>query len=277
VRLFNEALTPEEVFTVSTQKGEFILPQSDAPTLAVKAMGDDLVFTFDSKGGKLYTLRSNANFDIPTSSWPVLGGNMDIAATPPENTLTIARPADPKTFFVIEEFDAPPVAILSDDFESGQGAWTTGSDGASGTAWELGSPSVVGPPVANSGANCFGTNIAANYEFSANVWLRSPVIDLRLAGGATLNFAYFLSAEPGDAPLDPPYDSATVNVVDMGNNILATLEVLGNEITTDWTAFSMALPEAALGKEIKLEFRLVSDDINNGPGWYIDDVVVTVP
>ncbi|NIP92680.1 MAG: hypothetical protein GWO24_04130, partial [Akkermansiaceae bacterium] len=56
--------------------------------------------------------------------WPIVDGQMDLEATPPENTLTIARPADPFRLFVVEEFPAPPVAVFSDDFEGGQGDWT---------------------------------------------------------------------------------------------------------------------------------------------------------
>ena len=59
---------------------------------------------------------------------------------------TIPLPADSDRFFVIEEFNAPPVEVYSDNFEGGQGDWTIGSDGEDGTAWELGSPTVVGPP-----------------------------------------------------------------------------------------------------------------------------------
>ena len=40
---------------------------------------------------------------------------------------------------------------------------------------------------------------------------------------------------------------------------------------------SKSLPAEALGRNIKIEFRFVSDDIENFAGWYIDDIVVTVP
>ena len=33
----------------------------------------------------------------------------------------------------------------------------------------------------------------------------------------------------------------------------------------------------ALGKNIRIEFRFNSDELENFAGWYIDDVVVTVP
>jgi len=43
--------------------------------------------------------------------------------------------------------------------------------------------------------------------------------------------------------------------------------------------FSAALPAAALGQAVALEFAFVSDDFADadGPGWYIDNVMITVP
>ncbi|NIP97797.1 MAG: hypothetical protein GWO24_31945, partial [Akkermansiaceae bacterium] len=132
-------------------------------------------------------------------------------ATEPVNTLTIPRPDDPERFFVVEEFNPPPVSVFSDDFESGQGGWTTGSDGAAGTAWDLGSPAAVGPSAAHSPANCFGTNLAADYEIDAEVWLRSPEIDLTEAAAATLQYAQFRDIEEG-------FDLGRVAVLDAGDH-----------------------------------------------------------
>jgi hypothetical protein len=45
-----------------------------------------------------------------------------------------------------------------------------------------------------------------------------------------------------------------------------------------WVEFTAELPAAALGKSIVLEFIFVSDmDAFVASGWYIDDVVVTIP
>ncbi len=45
----------------------------------------------------------------------------------------------------------------------------------------------------------------------------------------------------------------------------------------DWGEVSESLPAEALGRNVKIEFRFTSDDLQNFAGWYIDDVVVTVP
>ena len=67
--------------------------------------------------GKVYNLLSDTGLSTEPAGWPVWDGHQDIEATPPENTLTIARPADPARFFVVAEFPVPPVTVLSQDFE----------------------------------------------------------------------------------------------------------------------------------------------------------------
>ena len=48
---------------------------------------------------------------------------------------------------------------------------------------------------------------------------------------------------------------------------------------SDWETVSRSIPAAALGKNVKLQFNFQADEFNGSafPGWYIDDVSVTVP
>ena len=288
-RLFDEANITitgvpvgREATVVQTDSGVHLAmtPCVDLPPLGLEIdyfpADDMLSFTWDSQAGMVYNLRSEVDpSNGDPRSWPIFGGHENIEATPPENTLTIPLPADAERFFVIEEFPAPPASVLSDDFEGGQGAWTTGSDGAAGTTWEFGSPTVVGPAAANSGANCFGTNLSANYADDADVWLRSPAIDLAAAGGATLNFSHYVDIEEG-------FDSGQIRLLD-ADAALAELAILQMTIDgnnpTGWEPFSKALPAAALGQNVVIEFRFNSDDFSDRTqgGWYIDDFEVTVP
>jgi bacillopeptidase F len=183
--------------------------------------------------------------------------------------LTIPIPADSTRFFVIEEYPAPPVILFADDFESGENGWTFGSDRAVGTAWELGVPT-NGPGAANSLLNCFGTNLTSNYEISADVWLRSPAIDLTAVGEATLNYFQYRDIEEG-------FDFGIISVLDATFDSLLA-EIPGSDSAMlAWELVSKSLPPEALGKVIKIEFRLTSDEIENFPGWFIDDVEVTTP
>lgn len=236
---------------------------ADAGTLSIR---------WPSQAGKLYTLRSETapSADAPVN-WPVFDNQEALEATPPENSLTIPLPADALRFFVIEEFNPPPVVIFSDDFENGQGEWTTGSDGADGTAWELGTPSGFGPTAAHSPANCFATNLSANYGEDANAWLRSPVIDLTNAAGATLSYQQFVDIEEG-------FDVGQVTVLDAADNSeLGVLQGTVDGVTTDWGPAKFSLPPDALGMNVRIEFRLMSDDFGSFAGWYLDDLEVTVP
>ncbi len=247
--------------------------------LEVDRVGDNLVFKWPSGTGLLYNLRSVAeNFSEDPFGWPVFGDNSSIVATPPENTLTVPLPPDPTRLFVIESFPAPPVSTYFDDFENGVGQWETGSDGEEGTAWELGVPA-SGPFESFSPENCFATNLGGNYTANANVWLRSPPIDLTGAEGATLRFAHYYDIEAPElvAPFTV-YDFGQLSILDATDDSeLALLVPALADFITDWEEISFALPADTLDKVIRIEFRLISDDIAFLPGWYVDDVQVTVP
>jgi hypothetical protein len=254
----------------------FEITTCETPTLffEVEADGDNLVLTWESQNGQLYNVRSESDPSRGDPvSWAIYNGHADIGATPPLNTLIIPRPADPLHLFVIEAFPIPPVVIFADGFEGGAVGWTFGSDGAAGTAWELGTPAVgVGPGGANSPTNSFGTNLNSRYEINANVWLRSPVLDLSTASDATLVYSQFVDIEEG-------FDSGTVSVLDSANNLLAEIATQVDGLTGAWQEVRLALPPAALGQMIKIEFRLQSDDFVDPTiyaGFYIDDVQVTV-
>ena len=272
VRIHDGVLTDADMLN-NYLAGPEAVPGVQRLFLDVQQSGDDLVISWASQGGKLYNLRSETGLDTAPLDWPIYDGNQDIVATPPLNTLTIPRPADSSRYFVIEEFNAPPVSIYFDDFENGIGDWTTGSDGDAGTAWALGEPTFAfGPPTANSGLNCWGTNLDAEYAANANVWLRSPEIDLTTAGAATLNFAKYVDVE------GQGFDFGTISVLDAGDDsVLAVIDASVNGTDISWKNASKSIPDEGLGKVIKIEFRLESDDIQNFAGWYIDDVQVTVP
>nr|MCS5539409.1 hypothetical protein [Roseibacillus sp.] len=153
------------------------------------AASDELEFKWDSETGKLYNLRSEAD---PSAAkpidWPIFGGNADIAATPPENILTIPMPADLTRLFVVESFPAPPVTLFADDLESGAGGWSTVVNDATGnTRWELGSPSGSTGPLTGAGdsATAWSTNLG-DYGPGSDISLRSPAFDLSGVASAEL-------------------------------------------------------------------------------------------
>lgn len=207
-------------------------------------------------------------------SWPIYGDLENIEATPPENTLTMPMPPEPERFFVIESFPAPPESIFYADFEDGLGNWTIANDGVEGTDWQVGSPTVVGPVSAFGGVNCVGTNLDGNYAEDANISLLSPPIDLTTAGSATLSYRQWVDVE------GLQFDYGTITILDASNG--TTLAVIDDDMddnTNDWEEFTTSIPVEATGKNIQIEFRFLSDDFpgTNFAGWYLDDVLVTVP
>lgn len=274
--MWNDALTAEEIDKIYQDglKGISIggLPRGPSLKVGRSQDGMQLVLSWDSKDGKLYNLRSETDLSNGDPiDWPLVGTHEEIVATQPMNVLAIPFPAEEERYFVIEEFNAPPVTIFFDDFENGPGAWETGSEGAAGTAWELGTPSAVGPAAANSPTNCFATNLASGYAIDAKVWLRSPVIDLTTAGGATLNYFNVTDIEPG-------FDFGRIAILDAadGSEIVELANPIDG-VDTLWREATHVLPAEALGKIIRIEFRFSSEELENFSGWYLDDVRVTVP
>ena len=247
----------------------------------------ELSITWESALGYLYNIRGStepASAGAP-ATWELLLEGLE--ATPPMNTaaLSIDPGATPFSLYVVERFPKPPVTLLAEDFEGGDPGWTTGfapTDLSRNTAWEIGNPSggpLTGPANASSGTNCYGTNIGTNYGIESNTWLRSPAFVLPAVPFATLSFQQWVDIDPFEtgSPLDhgqvwvlAASDLSEIGAIEMNISGLDPVE---------WTEFSGEFPEAALGQEVVLEFRFLSDNdgIFDQSGWYIDDVAVSAP
>jgi len=277
--IYDRVLSAQERFAVERSlESKYFTGERVQLRISYDSDADEHSISWESQDGLLYNLRSETD---PSASlpevWPIFDGKENIVATPPENTVTFPLPAELLRLFVVEEFPAPPMSVFSDDFDGAVKPWSTGGDTGlvPFTNWEFGSPSVVGPAIANSGANCFATNLSADYANEADIWLRSPVIDLTAAAGATLNFLQYVDIEEG-------FDSGQVRLLDAddANAELAILQAaIDGNSPVGWTDFSKALPVAAGGKNVVIEFRFNSDDFSDPTqaGWYIDDFEITVP
>lgn len=240
----------------------------------------EITLRWTSKEGMSYNVRSATNPSIGAPvTWPIFGGHENVAGGPPVNTLTFSRPADLVRLFVVEEFPTPPARLLSENFDTDADGWTHGSDGRPETAWEHGAPSEVGPTAANSGPNCFGTNLSTNYAIDAKVWLRSPVIDLSNASGTGATLCFWQYRDIDDFAEPTVFDYGEVAVLDASDESIV-LGIVTTDITgssNHWEKVTAAIPAAALGQMVKLEFRFRCDDVDQLAGWYIDDVEVTTP
>jgi len=244
-------------------------------TLTIARNGANLDFTWDSQPGMLYNLKSSNDLSLDFASWTLVEG--DIPATAPLNAKSIPRPADPFLFYIVEEYPAPPLTVLSENFDGVDPGWTSGVDaaGSPSTAWELGTPvggAATGPAAANSPDYCYGTNIGSNYGFDSNIWLRTPPINLTAHTAGTLKFKHFRDIEPDFL------DFGSIRILaadDLAE--LAVLEAKVEGTSAGWEDYSKALPAEAFNEAVIIEFRFASDEEVNQAGWYIDDFMITVP
>ena len=232
--------------------------------------------SWESKAGKLYNLRSEADpaqiAGVVSHDWPIFGGNADIAATPPENTLTIPMPDDLTRLFVVEGFPAPPVTLLTDDLESGAEGWTTVVNDAIGsTRWELGSPSGSTGPLtgADDSATAWCTNLG-DYGPNSDISLRSPAFDLSGVASAELTFKAFRDADGfGDSAVVRFLRSA--DLLQLGAETALDMTVFD----VDYTTLEVPVPTEALGENVIIEWNFVSDgSADNFSGLSSDDIEV---
>ncbi|HIG29885.1 MAG TPA: hypothetical protein EYG57_08070 [Planctomycetes bacterium] len=284
VRIYDEGLSEERIRAIFEGEDVGGVVPFEITDIDYSSADDRVTLTWESQAGMLYNLRSSSDLTGNISTWTLVEG--DIPGTPDINTKSFARPDDPALFYQLEQFPTPPLTVFSEDFDDGPDlptGWSKGVNaGDTGTTqWEAGNPAGgPGPATANSGANCIGTNLAANYGISSDIWLRTPgTIDLTTATDATLVFRQWVDMDNFDFG-----DAGTVRVLDAAGlpGTVTELAVLKTNIQglfpTAWGKFTKRLPVEALGKTVVLEFRFNSDFVPDADasGWYIDDVVVTV-
>ncbi len=224
--------------------------------------------------GKLYNLRSeldSSNGD--PAQWPIFDGQQGLVATPPKNTLVVPMPADGRRFFVVGEFDAPPVIMLSDDLESGAGGWTTViNDPGGNTRWELGAPEATTGPLtgAEDSSNAWSTNLG-DYGADSNISLRSPVLDMSTVAEAELSFMAFRDAD-GVGDIATVRFLGAVDLVQLGAATPLDMTVFD----ADWILIRMPVVPEAIGQDVIIEWNFVSDGgVDAFSGLSIDNVQVT--
>ena len=165
------------------------------------------------------------------------------------------------------------VLPYADNFESGLGNWW-----AANGSWEVGGPPTVGPESCNSGTQCAGAVLDANYPINASS-LHSPTITLPTIGATQelhLRFWHWFSLH------------ADIYGTDLGRVYVQERTSPGVwSASTQLTSYSgtsggvWTLPVVDLsaygGKTVRIHFNM---DGNNSrgtsSGWYIDDVSIVV-
>ncbi len=273
------SLFTDEARTLFAQSINWLLGVSDdANRFQLTEVSHDpasglLAISWESKPGKLYNLRSSLDpGSTPPLDWPVFDENLDLVATPPENTLTIPLPDELSRLFVVEEFNAPPVIFFADDLESGAEGWSTIINDATGnTRWELGAPSGSTGPLtgANDSATAWSTNLG-NYGPDSSISLRSPAIDLGGATSAELTFEAFRDA-------DGVADSAVVRFLRAADflQLGADADIEMEIFDSSYTSLSIPVVPEAIGENVIIEWTFSSDGSADAfSGLTIDNIEV---
>ena len=249
-------------------------------TLLISESGGSLDFSWNSREGMRYDLRSGVDLDASPATWEIhTDGDTifeDIPATATGTNVLSGIPFDgQRRFFVITEEPIPP--LLFADFEDGEDGFTVST--VAGSDWEFGTPDTIlfNDAVLNQGAlgsvNCWGTVLgdATNsdnlgyYEDPTETILSSPVIDLtNTMVSASLNFSEAL-----DLVENSDTDSAEVFVVDAD-----TGEAIGegpiyqaddtNADGIPWIPVpEISLPAESLGRMIRIEFRFKGSGVTS--------------
>ncbi|MCI0582333.1 MAG: immune inhibitor A, partial [Chloroflexi bacterium] len=171
--------------------------------------------------------------------------------------------------------------IYSEDFEG-----TPTTTAATGSQWEVGTPSIVGPAAASQGQKCAGTVIAAMYaNFISQDYLKTATLDFNGATGGTLTFKHWYQTESifdGGRILvtadDVNYEAITPLSGYPGNVFALGQQPGFNGDSTRWTTVTVdltpLLSNPAVGRTFKVVFEFATDDSITAPGWYIDEIKV---
>ncbi|HEV7405236.1 MAG TPA: choice-of-anchor Q domain-containing protein, partial [Chthoniobacteraceae bacterium] len=194
---------------------------------------------------------------------------------------------------VEEPAPASGQVLFATDFESGAVGFI---HGGTNDSWALGTPATVatttanpvaGLSTANSGVNCWKTNLNGIYSVSSTQDLDSPIIDLTTYGPTSklrLDWAMWYQMESAN------FDHAYVQIREVGGAgrtrkvwqwMDATMtDVAGNPVvnvpaSSGWANRHADISDFA-GKQIQVRFHLDSDTTVNFAGLAIDDVAVVL-
>ncbi|MDB4665330.1 immunoglobulin domain-containing protein [Verrucomicrobia bacterium] len=171
----------------------------------------------------------------------------------------------PENMGFYQVVSVPPPPVFEDDFESSNPGWT---HGGAQDEWEWGTPT-VGPNGAASGSKAYGTDLDGTFEANTESWLRSPVIDLSEVPIANLSFQEFHEV---DTEID--FHNVSVRILDADSGDLIQEVFIQAGASPIWVQRSIRLAGPNAGRKIQVEFRLTTDSVGAGAGFYIDDVVV---
>jgi len=158
--------------------------------------------------------------------------------------------------------------IYGNDWESGQGNWS-----ADNGLWQVGTPTVVGPPSCFSGTQCAGTILDGNYPGGTSSRLISASFQLpNVTGSDEIHLRFqewfsFTGSVSGQVQVSV-WDSISST---WGSWI--SEGTAANIVSGGWSLKGVDLTAYA-GERIRIGFFHSSFTSLGGIGWYIDDITI---
>ncbi|RLB49971.1 MAG: hypothetical protein DRJ42_19870 [Deltaproteobacteria bacterium] len=173
-----------------------------------------------------------------------------------------------------------PAEFYSEDFEGGDGGWTTGGTSSS---WEYGTPANTVLDAAHSGTGAWVTNLTGDYNASEDSFITSPVIDLSAASeDPAFIFAleYVTEAYYDEGWVEVTTDGTTwtrLGSFGGGTNWYSNSSDEWDGASTGWIVASHLLTGTAGEATVQVRMVFSSDSSGQREGFAIDDVVIRAP
>jgi Subtilase family/Purple acid Phosphatase, N-terminal domain len=170
----------------------------------------------------------------------------------------------------------PMLPPWQDDLEIPGVDWSTDAAAESESQWTLGTPG--GGRTAQSGTNCWGSNLSGGPLGGAECFLYSPGILITGGNRATLRFWHnYDFTTPPDDLLD--FEDGTVEIITNISTASVLLKEFKQETFSDgWEEVQLDLTPY-MGSVVYIKwyyFFFSAGDMPLKPGWLVDDVSITV-
>ncbi len=161
-----------------------------------------------------------------------------------------------------------PTSVFASNFEANKGGFAAGG---TNSTWAWGAPT-SGPGAAHSGSNVWATNLGGDYNDEENSYIVSSPIDLSAHTGKSVlvDWWQWLQTEDG-------WDYAWVEVTNDGGASWTTVygDVTG-DVDLAWAEHQAILDLSYAVADFQVRYVLSSDTSVTSPGYYVDDVNVSV-
>ena len=153
-----------------------------------------------------------------------------------------------------------------EDFEANDGGYT---HGGTNDEWQWGTPTAW-PNACASGSNCWGTDLAGDYDSYSNQVLTSTLVDLSaVPAGTSLFVSWWQAWHIESSAWDHGYAEVSIN----GGPWTQMWAHTGGTTQQDWMQMTYDI-SAAAGGNVQFRWRLDSDSSVQYEGLYVDQVEV---